>query len=336
MTVSILILMATYNGERFLREQLTSLIAQTDKDWKLLARDDGSSDQTLDILSQAASVDKRIEILPGNNERIGPAGNFAKLLEAAGKRQAEYFALCDQDDTWQPDKLQKQLSSLRAMEDRVGKECPLMVHSDLEVTDRNMQTLHMSFMRFQLIKCPATTNPLTLVAQNHVVGCTMLFNRSLLTLAQPFPNSVHMHDWWLALCVEFAGVRQYLPQPLVRYRQHDRNEVGAQGLERRLAKPWAVPIWLRKIWYINNQTWYQAEELLRRLEREMNQVNTHPLCETKLLELRRFVAVRNLGGISRIKKLWHMGLRCQNPLMTALYYLRALFPLALRTKREVD
>ncbi len=334
--MSILILMATYNGEQFLPEQLASLIDQTDKDWYLLARDDGSSDRTRDILVKAAGIDKRISILLSMNERAGPAGNFAELLEAAAQHQADYFAFCDQDDVWQPDKLRKQLAALLALECKVGRECPLMVHSDLEVTDRNMQTRHASLMRFQLIQEPATANHLMLVAQNHVVGCSMLFNRSLLELARPVPSTVHMHDWWLALCAEFAGIRQYLPEPLVRYRQHCSNEVGAQGLQSRLARPWALPTWLRKIWGIHSQTWHQAEKLLRRLEEETNHLEPHPVSDAKLDELRRFVEVRSLGRLSRATRLWRMGLRCQNPVMTTLYYLHALFSTAAFKKTAAD
>ena len=148
--------------------KLMVAIAQTETDWNLLARDDGSFDQTPDILARAAGIDNRISILRSAKKRTGPAGNFAELLEAAAQHPAEFFALCDQDDVWQPDKLKKQLAALRTLESGVGRECPLMVHSDLEVTDSNMQTRHSSLMRFQLIEKPATANHLMLVAQNHV------------------------------------------------------------------------------------------------------------------------------------------------------------------------
>lgn len=319
-----LILMATYNGARFLSEQLESLISQTEPDWRLLVRDDGSSDKTLDILAQASSRDPRIELLLEGGGRKGSAGNFTELLGAAAAHRAEYFALCDQDDVWQPDKLTMELAALYTLESEFGRNCPLVVHSDLEVTDESMRTRHSSLMDFQLIRHPADMHPLTLVAQNHAVGCTMLFNRALLELAWPSPGNVHMHDWWLALCAEFAGARHYLPRPLVRYRQHGSNVVGAQGVMGRLARPWAIPSWLRKIWRIQGLTWDQAEALLYRLEETVGRFDAHPGSGEKLADLRRFVESRNLGGVSRAARLWRLGLRCQNPAMTSLYYLHAL------------
>ena len=249
----VVIALATYQGDRFLARQLESLQAQSFVHWRLLVRDDGSTDQTLHILRQFAANDDRIEIITDQQGRLGATANFGAVLEAALARQADYFFLADQDDVWQPDKIQRQLEAMRALEKNSPAEMPLLVHSDLTVVDAELQVLHPSFMTFQGIGHEDRSPLRTLLLQNFVTGCTCLMNRALVELALPVPPHLLVHDWWIAVCAAAAGQISYVPQPTVLYRQHGQNSIGAKSywaslnllryLQRRWRRPRGTAAW---------------------------------------------------------------------------------------------
>ncbi|MHB1036367.1 MAG: glycosyltransferase family 2 protein [Pirellulales bacterium] len=228
----VFILLATYEGSRFLREQVASIQAQTFGDWRLVIRDDGSRDRTLAVAGEVAAGDARIHILADDRGRLGPAGNFGVLLEHARAAGAASVFLADQDDVWQPDKIQRQLDRMRASEQALGADVPLLLHTDLAIVDAQLRTIHPSFMARQgWQNGPENESPLaTLLARNFVTGCTVVANRALVELAVPVPKVVAMHDWWLALCAAAAGRIDYLAEPTVHYRQHGANHVGARRL----------------------------------------------------------------------------------------------------------
>src|SRR3712207_5527615 len=135
----LVIVLATCNGRDYLREQIESIRAQTIEEWTLLVSDDRSCDDTLDLLEDFASCDRRIELLPQPAERLGPARNFARLLEQAHRKGAGYVAFCDQDDVWFPDKLERQLERMRVVQVAAGQDVPILVHSDAEVVDKTLR-----------------------------------------------------------------------------------------------------------------------------------------------------------------------------------------------------
>ena len=227
----ILILLATYRGERFLEPLLDSLRRQTYDDWQLLVRDDGSHDRTPSIVRDAAAADRRIVPVVDDSPRLGSAGNFARLMQHATLVDAEAYAFADQDDVWRPDKLDRQLRAMRELVDRHGAHHPALVHTDLEVVDEHLRTVHASFASFARVHRDVDDPFRSLLVANHVTGCTMLFNRELLRRALPMPAEARMHDWWTALCAAAWGRLRYLPEPTVRYRQHGENVVGAE-------RPW--------------------------------------------------------------------------------------------------
>lgn len=223
----IIIVLATCNGGRFLREQVRSIQQQTERRWSLLIRDDGSQDDTREILRQLARDDARIHLLEEGGERLGPAGNFGRLMERACERGAECVLCADQDDVWHAEKLATQLQALRAAESQAAPGTRILVHSDLEVVDAALRPINSSLLAHLRLN-PQVDQPLrTLLVQNFVTGCTLLVNRPLLEFALPLPCDGAMHDWWLAQCAAAAGRIVYLPQALVRYRQHGGNRVGA-------------------------------------------------------------------------------------------------------------
>ncbi len=215
------ILLATYNGEAFLSEQLDSLLSQTQRDIHIIIRDDGSTDGTRAIIKEYQQRYPQIEFVEGEN--AGPQGNFSKLMALS---QSDYALFCDQDDVWKRDKVAKSLALMHRLESQFGKTTPLLVHTDLCVADKNLKELSPSFLAYANLN-PKRESLNRLLVQNVVTGCTMLMNRSLLDLSQPIPKEALMHDWWVALVASAFGKIGFLPESTLYYRQHGKNQLGA-------------------------------------------------------------------------------------------------------------
>jgi hypothetical protein len=313
--MSVLILMATCNGAGFLPEQVASIQAQTHADWHLLARDDASDDTTAQLLHGYSSRDPRIEILDDGHGRLGVQRNFGRLLEEAATRGADRIALADQDDHWRPDKLERQLSAMDALERDTGAEQPCLVFSDLEVVDEAMRPLHASFMRYQGIRHPQDAPLLSCLFRNQVVGVTLMANRALLSVALPLPDGIQMHDWWLSLCAHAAGNSAYLPLPLVRYRQHAANHVGATGIARMLTRPRRALARLCKMNCLYRLAYYQAGQLGERLRREA----------LSTTELDGLLALRGRSRPARLVYLLRQRFHAQHPAVTLLVLAQCLY-----------
>lgn len=222
------VLLATFNGARFLPEQLESLERQTHSDWRLIVRDDGSTDRSITIVEAFAERhSERVQILPRDGRGpLGACGNFAALLEAS---DAPYFMFCDQDDLWFPDKIADLLRALRAVEERRGADTPILAHSDLLVTDDALRVLHRSFWRYSRLLDPtAPRRPARLIIQNYVTGCAAIGNAALRRTALPIPSEARMHDWWVAMVAAILGEITEHEAPTILYRQHHGNEIGAK------------------------------------------------------------------------------------------------------------
>jgi len=223
------IALGVYNGAHYLEQQVASYFSQNFHRWNLLARDDHSQDNSLHVLKCMVVNNDRITLVQEGLGNQGVTTNFGTLLEEGMRSACQYVALSDQDDVWGQDKLSEQLSLMRQVEEKhPGK--PVLVYSDLEVVNESLNLIAPSYMKYQGIK-HETSNPLrVLLAQNFVTGCTILVNRQLLEIALPIPEEAVIHDWWLALCAATFGEIAYVNKPLVKYRQHGNNEVGAKSL----------------------------------------------------------------------------------------------------------
>lgn len=217
------VLLATYNGEPYLRALLDSVFAQDGVDVSLLVRDDGSSDATVSILHEyQMQCPGRMEMLPGY-ERLGPMLSFSVLMQAA---KEDYVAFADQDDVWEHDKLATLMQRMSAVEKNYAGPC--LVHCDLRVVDRSLVEMAPSFWRHSGLV--ARRNRFEdILFQNTVTGCAALCNRALLELAMPVPPEAIMHDHWLALCASAFGKIDVEPRALVQYRQHGLNSVGVRA-----------------------------------------------------------------------------------------------------------
>lgn len=263
------VLLATYNGARHLPDQLASLLAQTHGEFRLLVSDDGSSDGTQALLRQwAPRFGGRMAVLANPQPGRGVARNFEFLMHASLEGgAARYVAFCDQDDVWLPHKLATLVAALEQLErERGGDQAPCLAHCDLEVVDAALQPIHPSFARHQHFD-PAQCSDVSLLSVNQVTGCAMLVNRVLLRQALPLPDAAVMHDWWCALLAAGGG-RRFIDQPLVRYRQHGANQLGAKGrslgsrLTRLLREGRAVP---RRVCALGLATRAQGLALQKRL-----------------------------------------------------------------------
>ncbi len=201
---------ATYNGEKYIREQIESILPQLgDKD-EVIISDDSSTDNTIQIIQ--SFDDTRIKIFSGNIFH-SPVFNFENALKYV---QGEYIFLCDQDDVWASNKVEMMLSYL--------KEYDLVV-SDCCVTDENLKVIGESFYKLSAPKKGFWSN----LIKNHYMGCCMAFKRSVLEIALPFPPKVALHDIWIGLCAEAFFNTKFIPDKLLKYRRHGDNASSTAG-----------------------------------------------------------------------------------------------------------
>lgn len=218
------ILMATYNGEKFLAQQIESIQKQTFKEWNLLIRDDGSSDKTCDIIRNFTAKDSRIRFINENeHHNLGVIKSFFTLVNY---EVADFYFFSDQDDVWLPEKLSVSLEAAK----HKASDVPLLVYTDLKVVNQELNILQDSMIRTQ--SHHANTTLLPELTENTVTGGTMMINHAL---AEKWftPNDILMHDWFLALLAASLGEIIYLDLPTQLYRQHDNNVLGARTMDKR-------------------------------------------------------------------------------------------------------
>lgn len=221
------ILMATYNGARYLDEQIDSILGQSYSRWRLLVNDDGSSDETVDIVKAYVEKDDRIHLLSLENKRHDAAGNFLALLDASS---ASYVMFCDQDDVWLSEKVRLELQAMRELEQEYGADMPLLIFTDSAVVDENLNVLSPSFAATVPFH-PSSITLSRLMVDNVAQGCVMLLNRALVQFLRQYPlrNEIGMHDYWAMIIASALGCALYLPVSTLSYRQHGNNVCGASG-----------------------------------------------------------------------------------------------------------
>jgi glycosyltransferase involved in cell wall biosynthesis len=243
------ILLPVYNGESYLADQLDSIINQTNKNWRLLVRDDGSTDNSSKILHQyARKYPKKIVFI---QDDIGNVGTKECLNILSAHVDAEIFSFCDQDDVWHPEKISISLNALNKINQN---NMPLLVYCDMAVTDKNLNITNKSFWAMhKLTDYALSLKGLPII--NSIAGCTMLGNRDLLEAAFPIPYCAPMHDIWVAFVAKNSGQAMAIDSQLIYYRQHESNQLGAGS---------KIILPLRLIHVLKNiNAYFQRGEVLR-------------------------------------------------------------------------
>ena len=225
----VVILLAVYNGEMYLRAQLDSIIAQSHQNWQLLISDDVSTDNSSMIITEYIDKYKeRITLLPSHTRYGSARDNFFHLLSQAN---GKYYLFCDQDDIWITEKITDTLREMKRIEALYSSKAPLLVFSDLCVVDNKLNILESSFMRYSALKGDRVALHQLLI-QNVVTGCTMMINDALRVQSLPpvDTSNILMHDWWIALVAAAFGEIAFLDAQTVLYRQHGNNSVGAKNV----------------------------------------------------------------------------------------------------------
>lgn len=219
---TVTVLMSSYNGEKYIEEQIESLLQQEDVSVKIMVRDDGSTDGTQLILKRYEAEGK-LDWYTGEN--LGPAKSFMNLVRNAPT--SDYYAFCDQDDFWQSDKLKIAIEKLNGLDNRK----PCMYYGRPRLVDKNLKRIksptrtlhHMDTLYSSIINITCT-------------GCTVVFNRKLLDIMnEKSPEFVWMHDAWIhQVCIITGGSIYFDNDVHILYRQHENNVIGISNSKKNL------------------------------------------------------------------------------------------------------
>lgn len=206
------VLMSTYNGEKYIKEQIESILKQEEVEVFLLIRDDGSSDKTIEKIEKLADKNKNITFY--KDENLGPARSFMELVNNSG--EFSYYAFADQDDIWQPKKLISAINMLKEKKDK-----PALYMSALEIVDEKLNTI-------EIKKVSGNYTFEGEIIKNFATGCTMCFNKKLRDIIKSYtPNYIIMHDSWITrVCYAIGGEVIIDENTYIKYRQHSNNVMG--------------------------------------------------------------------------------------------------------------
>lgn len=249
------ILMATYNGEAFVEEQVRSIINQTYREWRLLVHDDGSTDSTIAILHRLSKEDQRIVLVEDGVQHLGVARNFIHLVDCS---TADFAMFCDQDDIWLPSKVEDMLTEIS----RYNQDVPQVVYSNAYlwnpqqgiISDKNTLTF-------------PTTLRQTLFLNTGIQGAAAIFNRAMCKVIEQPLSYYAMHDHVLLLAGICFGEVHYLHESLMYYRQHEHNVTGnAPGsIAKKIALMWEN----RGVRLVNKEHYKGLKAFYERFEAQM-------------------------------------------------------------------
>lgn len=245
--MSLAILLATYNGERYLEAQIESLLAQTFSAFDLYIRDDGSTDATpriIDDFERKYPNIHRVTSVPGS---LGAYRNFMFLLEHA---DADYYMFCDQDDVWMADKIQVSMDTIRELEKRYPGRAAL-IFTDLSLVGPRLEMIAPS--SWKITKTDPELALKYLDGSCPMAGCTMLFNRAAKAVSLPASANGWIHDYWVALNVARNGAIGYVNRPTILYRQHGNNVIGTTAYPENLI--WTKLKGFRRMMKINAKSY---------------------------------------------------------------------------------
>lgn len=283
------ILMSTYNGQQFLAEQIRSIQEQSYTDWTLFIRDDGSSDNTKEILKDFEHQDSRIHLIDSDkSDNLGVIKSFHKLVN---HDRADYYFFSDQDDVWLPNKLEL---SLKEAQNYLA-DLPLMVYMDLKVVNQDLEIMTESMVKSQ--SHHANTELVQELTENTVTGGVAMINHALAEMWQE-TDDILMHDWYLALLASAFGNLVFIDQPGELYRQHSDNVLGARTLSKRFKK-WIRPHILFAVYW----------DLIKNSQKQARHLLQMPLSQSNRELIEAFVTIMDKPMLDRFRILRKYGLR---------------------------
>ncbi len=221
------ILLASYNGEKYIAQQIESILTQTEQNFIIYVNDDCSSDRTYEIEKKyEAMYPDKIKVTRNKKNSGNAKYNFINMMI---EHKDDYVMLCDQDDVWLPNKIEITLKKMKSMERRFGKEKPALVHTDLVVVDEKLNVISKSFKKMM----NADYGKIRInneIVQNTLTGCTVMYNKALAEYIKNTPKYMVMHDWWLMLIASAFGNIGIVNYQTVLYRQHGKNVVGTRNM----------------------------------------------------------------------------------------------------------
>ena len=274
--MKIMVLLSTYNGEKYISEQIESVLCQQGVDVHIVARDDGSQDDTINILKRISTLEN-ITVIEGQN--IGVVGSFFKLMHEAVCHNFDYFAFCDQDDVWKNDKLKVATDILSGH----GNE-PALYMSSFQMVDENLHSIQTNMSRPNISVEGA-------LASNCATGCTMVFNKKLLekSLISNY-DDVLMHDYWMYMvCLLTGGYIYYDETPHIYYRQHGNNVIGGTGDN-----------FLTKWWTRMNKMFLPGDNFKSKFACKLLEQYGNEISEDKK------VFLQNIANIKTLKSKWNL------------------------------
>lgn len=225
------ILMATYNGEKYINEQIDSLLNQTYQNWQLIIHDDNSKDNTVEIIKDYIKEHPdKVNLIDDNISTGGAKENFSFLLENIDDHY-DYIMFCDQDDSWLEHKIEITLNRMIEIEkENIGK--PILIHTDLKVVDEKLNIISESMFHYQKLNLNNQKDIKMISIENIITGCTMMINKRLAQLSKTIPNEAIMHDWWIAIItLRESGIIEFVDKGTILYRQHELNTIGSKKVD---------------------------------------------------------------------------------------------------------
>ena len=293
------ILMSTYNGQQFLAEQIRSIQDQSYTDWTLFIRDDGSSDNTKEILKDFERQDSRIHLIDSDkSDNLGVIKSFHKLVN---HDRADYYFFSDQDDVWLPNKLEL---SLKEAQNYLA-DLPLMVYMDLKVVNQDLEIMTESMVKSQ--SHHANTELVQELTENTVTGGVAMINHALAEMWQE-TDDILMHDWYLALLASTFGNLVFIDQPGELYRQHSDNVLGARTLSKRFKK-WIRPHILFAVYW----------DLIKNSQKQARHLLQMPLSQSNRELIEAFVTIMDKPMLERFRILRKYGLRKNKAFHTLVF-----------------
>ena len=274
--MKIMVLLSTSNGEKYISEQIESVLCQQGVDVHIVARDDGSQDETINILKRISTLEN-ITVIEGQN--IGVVGSVFTLMHEAVCHNFDYFAFCDQDDVWKNDKLKVATDILSGH----GNE-PALYMSSFQMVDENLHSIQTNMSRPNISVEGA-------IASNCATGCTMVFNKKLLekSLISNYDDAL-MHDYWMYMvCLLTGGYIYYDETPHIYYRQHGNNVIGGTGDN-----------FLTKWWMRMNKMFLPGDNFKSKFACKLLEQYGNEISEDKK------VFLQNIANIKTLKSKWNL------------------------------